>query len=193
MSPLHNVATRWGSGSGYLQCWDMWILPIDASDPDHPKPGLPKRFLGTPQDEVCATFSPNGTWIAYVSNESGTLGVYVRPISGPGGPWQIDSGDGALPVWSRDGRTLYYLHEGHGLMEVAYSEQKGAFVAEKPRAWSSKSGLSMASDFAMTQDGMRAIAVVEPEVPSVQDRNVQVTFLLNFFDELRRRAPAAGK
>jgi hypothetical protein len=52
--------------------------------------------------------------------------------------------------------------------------------------------LGKATDFAMNPDGRRAIAVVEPEVQSVQESNVQVTFLLNFFDELRRRAPAAG-
>jgi len=169
--------------------WDIWMLPIDASDPDHPKPGLPKRFLSTPQDEVSATFSPDGRWIAYNSNESGTVGISVRPFSGAGGPWRIDSSEGPFPFWSRDGRTLYYLRVGYGLMEVAYSEQKGAFVAEEPRAWSPKSGLSKATDFAMNPDGKRVIAVVEPEVPSVQESNVQVTFLLNFFDELRRRVP----
>jgi hypothetical protein len=74
-------------------------------------------------------------------------------------------------------------------MEVAYSEQKGAFVAEESRAWSPRSSLGKATDFAMSPDGKRAIAVVEPEVSSVQESNVQVTFLLNFFDELRRRVP----
>jgi hypothetical protein len=53
--------------------------------------------------------------------------------------------------------------------------------------------MSKATDFAMSPDGKHAIMVVEPEVPSVQESNVQVTFLLNFFDELRRRAPPAGK
>jgi Tol biopolymer transport system component len=175
--------------------WDIWVLPIDASDPDHPKPGLPKHFLGTPQNETSASFSPNGQWIAYTSHEAGTRGLSVRPFSGPGGPWQIDSGAGAgaFPLWSRDGRTLYYLREGHGLMEVAYSAQKGAFEAEKPRAWSSRSGMRKTTDFAMTPDGKRAIAVVEPELPPIQESNVQVTFLLNFFDELRRRVPAPRK
>ena len=173
--------------------WDIWTLPIDASDPDHPKPGRPKRFLGSPQDEVSASFSPDGRWIAYTSSESGIWGVSVRPSSGLGGPWRIDSSGWSFPFWSRDGRTLYYLRANYGLMEVAYSEQKGAFVAEEPRPWSPKSGMSKATDFAMSPDGKRAIAVVEPEVPSVQESNVQVTFLLNFFDELRRRCPAAGK
>jgi serine/threonine-protein kinase len=173
--------------------WDIWILPIDASDPDHPKPGRPKCFLGSPQEEVSASFSPDGRWIAYSSSESGTWGVSIRPFSGLGGPWRIDSSGWPFPFWSRDGRTLYYLRADYGLMEVAYSEQKGAFVAEEPRAWSPRSGMSKATDFAMSPDGKRAIVVVEPEVPSVQESNIQVTFLLNFFDELRRRAPTAGK
>jgi hypothetical protein len=53
--------------------------------------------------------------------------------------------------------------------------------------------MSKATDFTVSPDGKRAIAVVEPEVSSVQESNIQVTFLLNFFDELRRRAPGAGK
>ena len=75
---------------------------------------------------------------------------------------------------------------------MACSTQSGAFVAEEPRLWFPRSGLGTATDFAMSPDGKRALAVVGPRIPSVQESNVQVTFLLNFFDELRRRAPTAG-
>src|SRR5262249_15590213 len=51
-------------------------------------------------------FSPDGRWLAYASNESGTLEVYLRSFPGPGGRWQISTG--GFPVWSRDGRELLF-------------------------------------------------------------------------------------
>lgn len=64
---------------------DIWTLPLDTSDPDHPKPGKPELFLHTPFTNSHPAFSPDGHWLAYRSNESGTNEVYVRPFPGPGG------------------------------------------------------------------------------------------------------------
>jgi len=146
-------------------------------------------FLATSHDEVSASFSPNGRWIAYDTSESGPRGMFFRPLCGPGGPWAIGFGECPFPSWSRDGRTLYYLSAGRGVMEVLYSVQSGAFVAEEPRAWYSIPIMQKGTDFAMSPDGKRAIVVVEPNVPSGQEGNVHVTFLQNFYDELRRRIP----
>src|SRR5262249_24485640 len=70
--------------------YDLWTLPLDLSDPDHPKPQKPEPFLRTQADELIPMFSPDGRWIAYRSNESGNTEIYVRPFpSGNGGKWQI--------------------------------------------------------------------------------------------------------
>ena len=53
-------------------------------------------------------FSPNGRWLAYVSNDSGKNEVYVRSFPGPGGKWPISSEGGTEPVWAPDGRELFY-------------------------------------------------------------------------------------
>jgi hypothetical protein len=75
-----------GAGTGS----DIWTLPLDLSDPEHPKPGKPEPLLVTPAGEGYARFSPDGRWIAYWSNESGTAEIYVRPFpTGSGGKWQI--------------------------------------------------------------------------------------------------------
>jgi serine/threonine-protein kinase len=72
---------------------DIWTLPLDISEPDHPKPGKPELFLGTPSNERNAVFSPDGRWIAYCSDESGIHEIYVRPFpSSGGGKWQISVG-----------------------------------------------------------------------------------------------------
>src|SRR5262249_2835450 len=61
---------------------DIWILPLDTTDPDHPKPERPEIFLGTPANETDPAFSPDGHWIAYASDDSGSrvFETYVRPF-----------------------------------------------------------------------------------------------------------------
>jgi serine/threonine-protein kinase len=66
-------------------------------------------LLGTPFREVAARISPDGRWIAYVSDESGRNEVYLRPFPGVGAAKQVVStAGGEFPVWSRDGRELFY-------------------------------------------------------------------------------------
>jgi serine/threonine-protein kinase len=97
--------------------------------------GKAERFLGTPFDEVSPAFSPDGRWLAYESNESGTNEVYVRPFPGPGGRWQISTGGGRLPRWSRDGRELLFETLDWLVMAVSYTAKGGSFAALKPRVW----------------------------------------------------------
>jgi serine/threonine-protein kinase len=87
---------------------DIWTLPLDLSNPDHPKPGKPEPFLSTPADEFGATFSPDGRWIAYTSDESGDFEIYVRPFpAASGGKWQISSGGGTFGLWSKNGVSCF--------------------------------------------------------------------------------------
>ena len=65
-----------GAGTGR----DIWTLPLDLTDPDHPKAGTPELFLATPSDDVEPAFSPDGRWLAYSSGEAGTYEIYVRPF-----------------------------------------------------------------------------------------------------------------
>ena len=65
--------------------YDLWTVPLDTSDPDHPKAGKPEPFLQTPANELVPRFSPDGRWIAYRSDESGTEEIYVRPFPSSAG------------------------------------------------------------------------------------------------------------
>jgi serine/threonine protein kinase len=65
-------------------------------------------FLKTAFSEQAAAFSPDGRWLAYASDETGRSEVYVRPFPGPGGKQQISADGGAEPLWSRDGREIFY-------------------------------------------------------------------------------------
>ncbi len=91
-------------------------------------------------------------------------------------------------MWS--GQSLYYLSSDLHVMEVEYSVEGEAFVPTKPRPWSSAPIVTPGFD--VSPDGQR-LAVLVPDVVAGKTEHLHVTFLLNFFDELRRRVPAGGK
>ena len=169
---------------------DIWILPLDLTDSDHPKPGEPKRFMSTPFTELHPVFSPDGRWIAYSSDASGAFEIYVRPFPGPGGQWQVSVGGGYVPMWPKDGR-LFYETNDHRFMVVDYTVSGDSFRPGKPRLWSNTQvmGFGLVHNVSMAPDGKRVVVFPRPEMAEEQKGPVQVTFLLNFFDYLRRRAP----
>ncbi|HQR68292.1 MAG TPA: protein kinase, partial [Thermoanaerobaculia bacterium] len=81
--------------------FDIWILPLTGELKPYP-------FLRTNFSEGNAVFSPDGKWLAYNSNESGRVEVYVTPFPGPGRKWQVSVQGGAYPVWRPDGREILY-------------------------------------------------------------------------------------
>ena len=87
--------------------WDIWVLPVFPQGTSSER--KPFLFLQTEFNEIRATFSPDGRWIAYQSNESGRDEIYLRPFPGPGGKWQVSINGGTRARWRRDGKELYYL------------------------------------------------------------------------------------
>ena len=102
---------------------DIWVLRLSDRKAE--------PFLRTPFEEGGARFSPDGRWLAYVSIESGRPEVYVQPYPGPGGKWQVSIDGGTEPVWSRNGRELFY-RSGNRMMAVETTMQP-SFSAGKPR------------------------------------------------------------
>ncbi len=169
--------------------FDLFTAVLEG-DAAHPKLGKPDLFLGTPFGEIYPAFSPDGRWMAYSSNESGTYEIYVRPFPGPGGRWQISSGGGIAPVWSKDGRELLFTGADGRPMAVSYSARGDSFTAAKPRVWSEvrlQAGADV-QDFDIAPDGKHIVAVL-PEQDEKQTKQNHLTVLFNFADELRRKAP----
>ena len=135
-------------------------------------------------------FSPDGRWLAYVSDESGKDEVYVRafpqPASGQGGKWQVSNSGGHFPMWSRKERELLY-HSGDQIMTVSYTVKGDSFVPEKPRLWTAN--LGGATWFDLAPDGKRLAVVMPVAAPEATKPGHEVTIIFNFLDELRRRAP----
>jgi WD40 repeat protein len=171
---------------------DLWMLPLDITDPDHPKPGKPEPFLRTSADEMVPQFSPDGRWIAYRSTESGSNEIYVRPFPAvSGGKWQISSGGGLYAFWANNGRELFYETVGNRIMVVNYSVNGASFVPGKPRLWSDKQLFyAGTSNLDLAPDSKRFVVLSLPETPAGAEKGtVHVTVLENFFDEVRRRIP----
>ena len=170
---------------------DLWTLPVDASDPEHPKPGKPEAFLKTAAIEAAPVFSPDGRWLSYFSDESGTFEVYVRPFHGAvGGKWPISTSGGTYSFWSRDGRALYYMGLDSRIKVVDYTATGESFTASAPRVWSETPVRQTAAiiQLDLAPDGKR-FAVLPRDAATDENGSVHATFLLNFFDELKRRLP----
>jgi hypothetical protein len=173
---------------------DLWTVALDLTDPDHPKTGKPEPFLHTQFNELRGAFSPDGKWMAYESDESGTFQIYVQPFPGPGGKWQISNASGRFATWSHNNKQLFFETMDGYIMVADYTVKGDSFIAEKPRLWSNVQVRETGSlNMTLHPDGKRF--AIFPEVANATDqkRVLRVTFLLNFDDELRRRVPAGGK
>jgi Tol biopolymer transport system component/tRNA A-37 threonylcarbamoyl transferase component Bud32 len=171
--------------------WDIMTLAIEGDEKSGWKPGEPKLFLNGAFFEIDPAFSPDGRWLAYVSNESGNFEVYVRPFPGPGGKWQISTG-GNYPKWSPNGKELFYRTEGSKIMVVTYSASGDSFHADKPQLWSPGQFTERGPgnrNFALHPDGKRLAVLKAPGTEQAAAVN-KVSFIFNFFDELRRRVPS---
>jgi len=104
---------------------DLWVLPMTGNAEER----KPFVFLKAPFREAYGTFSPDGRWVAYHSNESGRNEIYVRPFVPPGatrtaaaaaeGQWQISTAGGIHPLWRADGKELYYIDPDGAMMAAS--------------------------------------------------------------------------
>jgi serine/threonine-protein kinase len=159
---------------------DIWI----ASVQDHTR----TLFLGTPATEGAPRFSPEGKWIAYVSDESGRPEIYVQPYPRLGGKWQISTDGGIEPVWNPNGRELFY-RSANKMIAVQVTTQP-TFTVGRPTMLFA--GDYLASPFPatgvtydVTPDGRRFLMV--KDAPKAEP--TQINVVVNWFEELKRRVP----
>jgi dipeptidyl aminopeptidase/acylaminoacyl peptidase len=160
---------------------DILLLRLDGER-------KPERFLHTRFDEFGPEFSPDGRWLAYVSNESGRNEVYVMTFPGPGPKRPVSTAGGTSPRWARNGKELFYRN-GNKMMAVAVS-LRPEFKASTPRVlfdgeYVEEGQPDSPVNYDVTPDG-RFIMIRPHEEPSTPS---QVIVALEWFDDLRRRAP----
>ena len=170
---------------------DIWTVPVETGRAGLTT-GKPELFLQTPFHQRAPTFSPDGRWMAYQSNESGRYQIYVQAFPDGHGKRQISGEAGTHPAWSPKGHELFFI-SGGVLMSVSYQEHGESFVVEKPRVWFEKkiANFGPTQSYALAPDGKSIVALMPAEPP--EERHDRVIFLLNFLDELRRRVPLSGK
>jgi serine/threonine-protein kinase len=176
--------------SEYAGRAQIWTVSLEETNGEM-KAGKPEQVLESPFAEVSAAFSPDGKWLAYCSNATGTYEVFVQAFPDTGGRWQISNHGGTFPVWSPNGHDLLY-QSGDQIIAVAYTAKGDRFVAEKPRIWLAKLGgfrAGFGTAWDLAPDGKRIAVATPVETPGAPNQDHDVVMLLNFLDELRRRAP----
>jgi Tol biopolymer transport system component/tRNA A-37 threonylcarbamoyl transferase component Bud32 len=125
LSSLENkIATDWSTNKKFVMYrnlspdtgYDLWALPLKD---DGTKNGEPILVARTPGDERDGQFSPDGNWVAYQSNESGSFEIYVQPFPGPGPKFQVSRAGGAQVRWNPNGKELFYIAPDARLMSVS--------------------------------------------------------------------------
>jgi Tol biopolymer transport system component len=160
----------------------MDVMSLPVSDKQQPlTPVLNSQF-----DEVVPRLSPDGRWLAYISNESGRGEVYVVPFSGRGGRWQISNNGVAMVglglsglTWSRDGKQLYFRDAAGMLMAVDVQPQANEFHSGLPRQIFAAPGGVRPLDTA--PDG-RILVMLQAD----QGISPPITLVLNWDAELKR-------
>jgi Tol biopolymer transport system component len=143
---------------------DILILPTSGDRRPFP-------YLSTPAMENGGAFSPDSNWIAYNSDESGRLEVYVERFPTHGGKRQISPGGGYGPRWRSDGRVLYYYSLDGRMMSVSVIGDGGALTTGTPTALFAfrPAGAATIPSFAATRNGQRfllsAIVETDPKAP----------------------------
>jgi serine/threonine-protein kinase len=190
-----------GFGRTYIDCWskDGALLLLDIAGTGRVGangPGgsdlyvLPlvgdrslKPFLATQFDEWQASLSPDGQWIAYASNESGTYQVYIQPFPQGGGRWAVSNDEGYEPHWAPDGKTLYYYSPGR-IVSVPI-QTVPSFVVGKPQILFSDYHQKSVDSGLMYDLSPNGLYFVVTQSKDDEDNLRQIHLVLNWFDEIR--------
>jgi Tol biopolymer transport system component/predicted Ser/Thr protein kinase len=167
---------------------DIWVLRLGDPSTGSGQVHKAQPFLRTQFNEGSPQFSPNGRWLAYVSDESGRFEIYVQPYPGPGGKSQISSDGGTEPMWNPNGRELFY-RSGNKMMAVEITTQP-SFSAGKPKVlFEGRYLLTPATspNYVVATDGQRFLMLKPTE--QVQSAPTQINIVLNWFEELKQKVP----
>ncbi len=166
--------------------WDLWVVSL--------MDGKAQSVFTGDFRQSAPQWSPDGRWIAYVSDETGRDEIYVVPFPVTGQRWRVSTDGGSEPLWSRDGRELFYRGGlTSSVMEMVWAvdvRPGPAFSVGKPRALFADTftpAPNGTTGYSITQDGKRFL-FAQPIHPDPPITNIHL--VVNWFAELRRAAGA---
>jgi Tol biopolymer transport system component len=189
-SQMNNLPTSW-SGDGSFIIYqtndpktkeDLWVLPTAGDRKPFP-------FLRTEFNEILAQFSPNGRWVAYTSDESGTGEVYVQSFPRSNGKWKVSANGGVMSRWSKDGKEIFFISQDGKLWSVEVKPGTSTFEPGVPKllfetriaSWQGASGFF---SYDVSADGRRFLIASQPsDVASSEP----ITVVLNWTAELKKK------
>jgi serine/threonine-protein kinase len=185
-------ANSWSSDGRYLigtmggGKFDIAMLPLGGD-------GKPQPFLKSDFNEVDAAFSPDGRWVAYVSDQSGRAEIYVVPFPTGSGRWQVSDSGGGYPRWSRNGKELFYRVQD-GIMSASIETVGNSLQTGKPRRlFTGKfqggiAGLELSgeafADYDVSPDGQRFVMFPAAIDTEALEQEGIVTLVTSWFDQI---------
>jgi Tol biopolymer transport system component len=170
---------------------DIWMVPADGK-------GEPEPYLASPALEDVPDFSPDGRWVVYQSTESGSPAIYVQSYPLGAGKWQVSEGIGVRPLWSSDGKEIFYRTD-EGISVVAVDTSNGTLRPEKARPLFTGSylgdvgglaiGGAVFTDYEVAPDGRRFVMFSGQEGSEV----AWINLVGGWFEELKHRAGSSGE
>jgi serine/threonine-protein kinase len=179
---------RWltftASGTQGVEGVGIWVMQLDGDR-------TPRPLFPEPAGESDGQFSPDGKWIAFQVPVSSRQEIYVAPFPGPGPRHQVSTDGGTEPLWSKDGRELFF-QQGSRLMGVTVTPG-AAFSASNPKVVHEGRFLRTVNgntSFSVTPDGKRFLRIqkVEPDRPITR-----VELVFNWFSEARQRGSGGAR
>jgi Tol biopolymer transport system component len=158
---------------------DIHVLEIGGGE---------RPFLHTKFAERAAVFSPDGRYLAYVSDETGTSEVYVRAFPGPGEAVRVSTSGGLHPTWSRDGSELFFTLQGK-MFAVPASTSPALRLGKPELLFETDAAGGLDEDYDVSPDGQRFVVALSPR------KAAQLAFVrvvVNWFEELRQLAPGGS-
>jgi Tol biopolymer transport system component len=179
------LASDWSPDGKYLlysrgpsgSNWEVWGLPLEGER----KPWLIVPHAANSSSGM-ASLSPDGHWLAYTSNESGSGQIYVVAFRGGQGKWQVSTGDGLSPHWSRDGKELYYFNTvTRTVFAVPVKESNGALQFGAGQALATNPASQGAAVYDVSPDSKKILLnMVSQQVSQ------SVTVVTNFAARLKK-------
>ncbi len=164
---------------------DLMRLPLQP-------PGTPQPLVQTMFNELNAELAPAGQWLAYQSTESGRDEVYVRPFPEvDAGRWQVSTDGGRLPLWSRDGRELFYVSPEGVLMGVRVEPGSSWRNSTPSRMLEGEYLFGIGGGgrtYDIAPDGQRFLMIKAGEGADAP-ATPRIIVVENWFEELRQRVP----